>query len=92
MSTLNANPQGSQQRMVRAHWEHGYRTHGYWSDVSKKRLGAVGIGPRKLWDGIYRWWLDSRKHTDAAGEAKTLKAAKAAVERAVAAEQQRPNT
>jgi hypothetical protein len=62
------------------HWEHGYRVHGLWDDAGK-RLGAVGIGPRNLWDGVYRWWVDGCKTE---GEAATLRAAKRAVERAVA--------
>lgn len=61
------------------HWEHGYRTHGYWLDANT-RLGAVGIGPRGLWDGIYRWSVD---RTGEYGESKSLRKAKIEVERRV---------
>lgn len=58
------------------HWEHGYRTHGYWASASE-RLGAVGLGPRGRWDGVYRWSVD---RTGEAGEATTLRQAKREVE------------
>lgn len=41
----------------------------------------VGIGPRNLWDGIYRVHMDGWPHTRPSEEHKTLKAAKRAVER-----------
>ncbi len=65
---------------TRHHWEHGYRVHGLWDEDTGQRVGAVGIGPRNLWDGIYRWYLDGSRLE---GEAATLRAAKRAVERAV---------
>lgn len=65
------------------HWEHGYRVHGLWDDEGN-RLGAVGLGPRGRWDGMYRWWTDT--NPDIVGEEKTLWAAKDAVERAVESE------
>jgi len=57
-------------------WERGYFLHGYW--LGKKRLGAVKLGPKGEWDGIYRW--EAGTH---AGETATLKDAKHAVEQAV---------
>ena len=54
------------------HWEHGYRTHGLW-DENNNRHGAVGLGPRNLWDGVYHWWTD--RHPDRVGKATTLRAA-----------------
>jgi hypothetical protein len=65
---------------VTVHWEHGYRTHGLW-DERGRRLGAVSLGPRDHWDGVYRYWTDAKP--DAVGEAATLRAAKRAVERAI---------
>lgn len=65
---------------VNPHWEHGYRCHGYWSEDGS-RLGVVSLGPRNLWDGVYRWWIDSRPNDT--HEAPNLRSAKRAVERAV---------
>src|ERR1700704_2107669 len=36
-----------------AFWERGYLAHGYW--LGKERLGQIKLGPKKEWDGIYRW-------------------------------------
>ncbi len=65
------------------HWEHGYRCHGLWLGIN--RLGRVSIGPRRLWDGIYRWELDGFPATS--GEAETLRKAKRQVEEALLAAQ-----
>jgi hypothetical protein len=59
-----------------AFWERGYLSHGYW--LGKERLGLVRLGPKKDWDGVYRWQAGS--HT---GETATLEEAKNAVEQAV---------
>ena len=59
-----------------AFWERGYLSHGYW--LGQKRLGLVRLGPKKKWDGVYRWQAG-----DHAGEAATLGEAKNAVEQAV---------
>jgi len=59
-----------------AFWERGYLSHGYW--LGKERLGLVKLGPKKEWDGIYRW--QAGNHT---GEAATLEEAKRAVEQVV---------
>ena len=65
-----------------AHWERGYRVHGYWSDIhDNKRLGAVGIGPRCNWDGTYRWYVDAKP--DDVKEEPTLRRAKRSVEKVV---------
>ncbi len=72
---------GKAVRLANAHWEHGHRVHGLWCDVSGKRLGAVGIGPTRLWDGKYRWHLDDgRSHTEPSREEATLARAKKATE------------
>jgi hypothetical protein len=57
-------------------WERGYLSHGYW--LRKERLGAVKLGPKGEWDGVYRWQAGNH-----AGEAATLEEAKRAVEQAV---------
>jgi len=59
-----------------AFWERGYLSHGYW--LGKERVGVVKLGPKKEWDGVYRWQTGNR-----AGEASTLDEAKRAVEEAV---------
>ena len=59
-----------------AFWERGYLSHSYW--LGKERLGQVTLGPKKEWDGIYRWQAG-----DHSGEAATLDEAKRAVEQAV---------
>jgi len=59
-----------------AFWERGYLSHGYW--LGKGRLGVVKLGPKKEWDGVYRWQAGNH-----AGEAATLEEAKRAVEQAV---------
>jgi hypothetical protein len=59
-----------------AFWERGYLSHGYW--LGKERLGRVKLGPKKEWDGVYRWQAGNH-----AGEAATLEEAKRAVEQAV---------
>ncbi len=64
------------KKAKQAFWERGYLSHGYW--LGKERLGTVKLGPKKEWDGIYRWQAGS--HT---GEAVTLEDAKRAVEQAV---------
>ena len=58
-----------------AFWERGYLSHGYW--LGKERLGTVRLGPKKEWDGVYRWQAGGH-----AGEAATLEEAKNAVEQA----------
>jgi hypothetical protein len=68
------------QPVVRAHWEHGYRCHGLWLDDRPKRLGCVGLGPRGLWDGLYRWYIDATREE---GTTRTLRSAKKAVEQRV---------
>jgi hypothetical protein len=57
-------------------WERGYYSHGYWS--GKKKLGTVKLGPKKDWDGVYRWQAGHH-----AGEVSSLAQAKQAVEQAV---------
>ena len=64
------------KRKPKPFWERGYFQHGYWR--GKERLGAVRLGPKGEWDGIYRWEAGHR-----AGETTTLKDAKQAVEQAV---------
>ena len=64
------------KRFKKAFWERGYLSHGYWR--GKERLGVVKLGPKKEWDGVYRWQAGSR-----AGEASTLDEAKRGVEEAV---------
>ncbi len=63
-----------------AHWEHGYRTHGYWDDETGKRLGAVGLQRHGHHD-VYRCWTDAASNR--VWEYKTLRAAKRRVEREV---------
>ena len=65
---------------VQAHWEHGYRCHGYWCDKTGDRLGFVGLGPPGVWDKVYRERMDRWMHTRPTEEYKTLKTAKQAVE------------
>ena len=43
-----------------------------------QRLGLVKLGPKKEWDGVYRWQAGSH-----AGQAATLEEAKRGVEQAV---------
>lgn len=62
------------------HWEQGYRCHGLWRGT--ERLGYVSLGPLRRWDCIYRWGVDADKSAPP-GEAKTLRSAKLAVERAL---------
>ena len=66
----------SAKKAKQAFWERGYLAHGYW--LGKERLGQVRLGPKKEWDGIYRWQAGDR-----AGEASTLEEAKRGVEQAV---------
>jgi len=66
----------SAKKAKQAFWERGYLAHGYW--LGKERLGQVKLGPKKEWDGIYRWQAGNR-----AGEASTLEDAKRGVEQAV---------
>ncbi|HET7199228.1 MAG TPA: hypothetical protein VFI80_00235 [Burkholderiales bacterium] len=56
-----------------AYWERGYLSHGYW--LGKERLGSVELGPKKEWDGVYRWRAGHH-----AGESATLDEAKRSVE------------
>lgn len=63
------------KKAKQAFWERGYLSHGYW--LGKERLGIVRLGPKKEWDGIYRWQV-----ADQAGETTTLEEAKRAVEQA----------
>ena len=64
------------RRKLKPIWERGYFQHGYW--LGNKRLGAVRLGPKGEWDGVYRWEAGTQ-----AGETATLKDAKQAVEQAV---------
>lgn len=64
------------KRKPKPFWERGYFQHGFW--LGKKRLGAVKLGPKGEWDGVYRWEAGTR-----AGETTTLKDAKQAVEQVV---------
>ena len=64
------------KKVRQAYWERGYLSHGYW--LGKERLGLVRLGPKKEWDGVYRWQAASHS-----GEAATLEEAKTAVEQAV---------
>ena len=66
----------SAKKAKQAFWERGYLAHGYW--LGKERLGQVKLGPKKEWDGIYRWQAGNR-----AGEASSLEEAKRGVEQAV---------
>jgi len=63
-------------RRTKPAWERGYYSHGYWR--GKEKLGSVRLGPKREWDGIYRWQAGTH-----AGEAATLAEAKRAVEEAV---------
>jgi len=65
----------SAKKAKQAFWERGYLAHGYW--FGKERLGQVRLGPKKEWDGIYRWHAGSHS-----GESATLEEAKRAVEQA----------
>ena len=77
-------PAGERQMLRRsgktrqAFWERGYLSHGYW--LGTERLGSVKLGPKKEWDGIYRWQAGSHS-----GETTTLEGAKQAVEQVVLA-------
>ena len=53
------------KKVRQAYWERGYLSHGYW--LGKERLGLVRLGPKKEWDGVYRWQAGSH-----AGESATL--------------------
>jgi hypothetical protein len=64
------------KKAKQAFWERGYLAHGYW--IGKERLGQVKLGPKKEWDGIYRWQAGNHS-----GEATTLEEAKLAVEQTV---------
>src|SRR5258706_16148007 len=59
------------KKAKQAFWERGYLAHGYW--LGKERLGQVTLGPKKEWDGIYRW-----RAANHSGEAATLDEAKRA--------------
>ena len=65
----------SAKKARQAFWERGYLSHSYW--YGKERLGIVELGPKKDWDGIYRW-----RAGDHAGESASLEEAKRAVEQA----------
>jgi hypothetical protein len=64
------------KKAKQAFWERGYLAHGYW--LGKERLGQIKLGPKKEWDGIYRWHAGNHS-----GEAANLEEAKRAVEQAV---------
>jgi len=64
------------KKAKQAFWERGYLAHGYW--LGKERLGQVRLGPKKEWDGVYRWQAGNHS-----GEAATLDEAKRSVEQAV---------
>ena len=70
-----ATPKKKRAR-ARPAWERGYYSHGYWR--AKEKLGSVKLGPKREWDGIYRWQAGNH-----AGEAASLAEAKRAVEQAV---------
>ncbi|HTQ73977.1 MAG TPA: hypothetical protein VMI74_06795 [Burkholderiales bacterium] len=65
----------SAKKARQAFWERGYLSHGYW--YGRERLGTIELGPKKEWDGIYRW-----RAGDHAGECASLEEAKRAVEQA----------
>jgi|GEM_PF-6343673 len=65
--------------MKNGHWERGDRCHGFW--IFGSRVAVIGLGPKHLWDGVYRWSLDAP--TVLKGEAKSLIEAKRAVEYAL---------
>lgn len=49
-----------------------------------RRVGFIGLGPRSLWDGIYRWSADGPSgETISHGEAKSLSDARRQVEEAL---------
>jgi hypothetical protein len=73
---MSAREERMPKRFKKAFWERGYLSHGYWR--GKERLGVVKLGPKKEWDGVYRWQAGNR-----AGEASTLDEAKRGVEEAV---------
>ena len=67
--------------MSEPHWERGYRFHGYW--IGYERIGGVTLPPGR--DGLKHYgygWFVERPWQE--GKTKTLKAAKLAVEKAVA--------
>jgi hypothetical protein len=68
-------PKRSAKKAKQAFWERGYLSHGYW--LGKERLGLVELGPKKDWDGVYRWRAGNH-----AGETGSLEEAKRAVEQA----------
>jgi hypothetical protein len=68
----------SAKKARQAFWERGYLSHGYW--YGKQRLGTVELGPKKEWDGVYRWSAGNH-----AGETGSLEEAKRAVEQAALA-------
>jgi hypothetical protein len=68
-------PKRSVKKAKQAFWERGYLSHGYW--LGKERLGTVQLGPKGVWDGVYRWRSGSHS-----GESATLGEAKRAVEQA----------
>lgn len=65
------------RKRFRPVWERGYFSHSYRKGSAK--LGAVKLGPKGEWDGVYRW--EAGTHF---GETSTLAAAKQAVEQVVA--------
>ncbi len=67
-------------------WERGYRVHGFW--LGNQRMGHVGLPPRGFLV-VYRWALDDASAVPieasdppSSGEAKSLRSAKRAVNRA----------
>ena len=68
-------PKRTAKKARQAFWERGYLSHGYW--LGKERLGSVELGPKKEWDGVYRWRAGNH-----AGETGSLEEAKRAVEQA----------
>lgn len=64
-------------------WERGYRAYGLWRGAC--RLAYIGLGPPGLWDGVYRWsvFYPYEQAVSASGEARSIGAAKRAVEQAL---------
>ena len=63
------------------HWEHGYRAHGLWR--GGQRLAHIGLSPPGFRPLRYVWSLDPHERVE--GSSDSLRAAKRAVARALAA-------
>jgi len=45
--------------MPKAHWEHGYRTHGLWDNLNLNlRIGGVGLSPIHISPLIYTAFVE----------------------------------